>query len=99
MEGPRKIGICKIPPYGLKFDEYRPDKHGRLVDTYATASYDGKSGGCARCGGAGCAHDELLGKFLSEEEWAILPEKVLITAPHYSGLIDKRAIWHRKGTP
>lgn len=43
---PRATGRCLVPPHGLTFFEYHPERHGRLVPLgYATAVYDGRPAG------------------------------------------------------
>lgn len=46
-----------VPPHELRFEEYRPERDGPLVECrYATAAYVPSDGVCARCGRIGCSH-------------------------------------------
>ena len=99
--GPRKAGRCMVPPRGLTFDEYRPDKHGPLVECrYATASYSAEPGVCAICGKLGCDHPEWRGKVLTLAEWEALPDKIVVDhgegPGRVAGILDKRGIWHER---
>jgi hypothetical protein len=75
MFTPIRAGRCMVPPHGLTFFEYNPEKHGPLVHCrYETASYGGGEGACALCGKIGCRHPELLGRTYTFDEWQRLPE-------------------------
>jgi hypothetical protein len=83
---PRKVGVCKVPPEGLHWDEYNPGRDGPLVNCkYATASYE-------------VGYDEYISydnrpylrKYLTRTAWNRLPQQVVLK----HGVVDRNAIFN-----
>jgi hypothetical protein len=83
---PLKVGVCKIPPRKLHWDEYNPGRDGPLVNChYKTAIYPEQYDNYISYN-----NHEFIGKVFTKEQWDKLPNQITLK----NGMVDKKAIFY-----